>query len=333
MRLRNAGHAVAERVPGRRRPCNKCPSMSRAVVAFAVLSFVAGAACAAYPPTPATSGAAAVASSPGAPASSEQGVSPPSSAVPSAAAAVPAAASVAGPIAPAPSASASASVPSAPPVEPPPPENASSSSACNDQAPQDFLIRGHFLKEHDGNERAIQYRTEQYGYFKGFGRPAPGAEPPSAEVVPTTFMGLPVRMHRRVVPALACVEKEIALSCADHPYTPHALAGIRFRNTYRGGEVTNHAYGIAIDIDPAINTCCGCVPPWNDAPACKRPGKSEYDHMAMPECWVHAFERFGFYWLGHDVLKDTMHFEFLGDPDKILKGSPPAAAPVAGPSR
>jgi hypothetical protein len=38
--------------------------------------------------------------------------------------------------------------------------------------------------------------------------------------------------------------------------------------------------------------------------------------MAMPECWVTAFERYGFYWLGHDELKDTMHFEFLGDPSK-----------------
>ena len=95
------------------------------------------------------------------------------------------------------------------------------------------------------------------------------------------------------------------------------------RNTYRGGEVTNHAYGIAIDIDPSENTCCGCVKPWSDAPACKRVTQSEYDHMAMPECWVHAFERYGFYWLGHDVLKDTMHFEFLGDPDRIIGGQPP----------
>jgi hypothetical protein len=178
------------------------------------------------------------------------------------------------------------------------------------------------LKERTGNERAIQYRTDQYGYFKGFGHPAPDAQAPSAQTVTTKFMGLPIRMHRKVVPALACVEAEIKDACVDHPYTPQALAGIRFRNTYRGGEVTNHAYGIAIDIDPSINTCCGCVPPWNDAPACKRAGKSEYDHMAMPECWVHAFERFGFYWLGHDVLKDTMHFEFLGDPDKIVRVPP-----------
>ena len=34
---------------------------------------------------------------------------------------------------------------------------------------------------------------------------------------------------------------------------------------------------------------------------------------------MHAFERYGFYWLGHDVLMDTMHYEFLGDPDKIRR--------------
>jgi hypothetical protein len=192
-------------------------------------------------------------------------------------------------------------------------------SACNEQTPQPFLIRGNFLKEPHGNERAIQYRTEQYGYFPGFGRPGASKDPPSVNTVETTFMGLPVRMHRKVLPALECVEEEIRRSCAEHPYKPQALAGIRYRNTYRGGEVTNHAYGIAIDIDPAINTCCGCVKPWNDAPLCKRPAKTEYDRMAMPECWVHAFERYGFYWLGHDVLRDTMHFEFLGDPDQILK--------------
>ncbi len=292
------------------------------VVALAMLA--AGAACAASAPTPVTPTSTAT--------------SPPSSSESAGGTTAPIGA-VAPPIASAPGAPAESSDAGASPaVEPKPLEAAApaSTSACNDQAPQDFLIRGNFLKQPTGNERAIQYRTEQYGYFKGFGHPLPGAQPPSAQVVSTTFMGLPVRMHRKVVPALACVETEIARACADHPYTAQALAGIRFRNTYRGGEVTNHAYGIAIDVDPARNTCCGCVPPWNDAPACKRPGKSEYDHMAMPECWVHAFERFGFYWLGHDVLKDTMHFEFLGDPDRIVKGAPTApaalAAPVAAPA-
>ncbi len=136
-----------------------------------------------------------------------------------------------------------------------------------------------------------------------------------------------MQMHRKVVPALRCVEEEIKTACTDHPYKAQALAGIRFRNTYRGGEVTNHIYGIAIDVDPSLNTCCGCVKPWNNAPACQRPAKTEYDRMAMPECWVHAFERYGFYWLGHDVLRDTMHFEFLGDPDRILKTGVAAEGP------
>jgi len=201
----------------------------------------------------------------------------------------------------------------------PPAAPAEPQSACNEQNPQDFLIRGNFLKVPGGNDRAIQYRTDTYGFFPGFGRPSAGSRPASSFAVDTTFMGLPVRMHRKVAPVLPCVEEEIKRTCADHPYTAHALAGIRFKNTYRGGEVTNHAFGIAIDVDPNLNTCCGCVKPWNDAPRCHRPAKTEYDRMEMPECWVHAFERYGFYWLGHDVLQDTMHFEFLGDPDRILR--------------
>jgi hypothetical protein len=216
-----------------------------------------------------------------------------------------------------------------------PPASPVAASACNEQAPQDFLVRGNFLKDKGGNQRAIQWRTEHYGYFSGFGRPDAGARPPSAFLQDTTFMGLTVKMHRKVVPALHCVEEEIKRSCADHPYTARALAGIRYKNTYRGGEVTNHAYGIAIDVDPGLNSCCGCVKPWNEAPACHRPAKTEYDRMAMPECWVHAFERYGFYWLGHDVLRDTMHFEFLGDPDRIAastSSSAVASAPEPAPA-
>jgi hypothetical protein len=239
--------------------------------------------------------------------------------------------------APAPAVADDAGSPATPDASPP-------ASACNEQSPQDFLVRGNFLKVPGGNNRAIQYRTDTYGFVSGFGRPGPDARPVSSSIVDTTFMGLPVRMHRKVVPALACVEEEIKRSCTDHPYTAHALAGIRFKNTYRGGEVTNHMFGIAIDVDPNLNTCCGCVKPWNDAPRCHRPARTEYDRMEMPECWVHAFERYGFYWLGHDVLMDTMHYEFLGDPDKIRRtggagqapssstpASPTAASPAAGP--
>jgi hypothetical protein len=43
-----------------------------------------------------------------------------------------------------------------------------------------------------------------------------------------------------------------------------------------------------------------------------------WEKTSLPRCWVEAFERYGFYWLGRDQLEDTMHFEFLGDPDRIL---------------
>jgi len=41
--------------------------------------------------------------------------------------------------------------------------------------------------------------------------------------------------------------------------------------------------------------------------------------MDMPRCWVGEFERFGFYWLGNDKIEDTMHFEFLADPSRIVR--------------
>ena len=185
-------------------------------------------------------------------------------------------------------------------------------------APSRFLIRSNYLSAPGGNARSVRYRTQQYGAFKDAGAADPGVERAAAFVVPTTFMGLPIRLHRKVVPALKCVEERIRAVCTDHPYAPRALAGIRSRNTYRKGEVTSHVYGIAIDIDPDRNPCCGCVKPWRDVALCRVAARSDFERMVMPECWVHAFESFGFYWLGHDVLRDTMHFEFLGDPDHAI---------------
>lgn len=205
--------------------------------------------------------------------------------------------------------------------------------ACNEQEPQDFLIRGNFnlrgrmdreerLARVAIHERAVRYRTEQYGYFPGFGRPEWNAHPPSHYAVRTKVFGRHVRLHQRILPAVRCAEAEIERACAHVPYTPRALSGIRDRNTYHNNEVSNHVYGIALDIDPHLNTCCGCVAKWQAHPLCKRQVSSIFERMAMPECWVHAFEKYGFYWLGHDTLQDTMHFEFLGDPDRILATPP-----------
>ncbi len=201
--------------------------------------------------------------------------------------------------------------------------------ACREQGPQAFLVRGSwFPKATDADavkagrkmlEDAIKYRTEKYGYFEGFGSPKGNPHPPKHYAKSTSFMGMSAQVHEKIVAPLKCVEAALKASGAGDEYKPRAMGGMRFHNTYKGVEVSNHVYGIAIDIEPDKNTCCGCVKPWNEHPLCKKKVKSVFERMAMPKSWVDTFERFGFYWLGHDVLADTMHFEFLGDPDKVVE--------------
>jgi hypothetical protein len=198
---------------------------------------------------------------------------------------------------------------------------------CAPQPAQDFLVEAHLRAKNLSSARAqrqwwaalqrsIRYRTEQYGFYKGFGSSAWNSRSLQSQMHATKFFGLPVVLHERVIPALRCVELALEHDCGDTPYRPRSLAGARQTNTYFGGDVTNHVYGIALDIDPSVNPCCNCVEPWRSNPRCLG-NKTDFERMAMPRCWVTAFEQYGFYWLGHDELKDTMHFEFLGDPAKI----------------
>lgn len=192
------------------------------------------------------------------------------------------------------------------------------------QSAQPFLIRQNYLKTPGGLAQAVAYRTQNYGYFPGFGDASLNLHPPSYYAVPTTFFGLPVTLNRRIVPALRAVETALRAQCPS--YTPQALSGLRLANTYHDNEVSNHVYGIAIDIDPQRNPCCGCVGHWAGDPICTQPDTGPYSRMAMPECWVNVFEQYGFYWLGHDpTLRDTMHFEFLGVPPVVAGGGGDAA--------
>lgn len=207
-----------------------------------------------------------------------------------------------------------------PPVEPP--------SRCNEQTPQPFLVNAHFdsFNAKGGTARewqqvldkAVRYRTEQYGYVKGFGDETWNASTPSDQASAVTFFGVSVSIHRRVAPALECVETAIRARCTDQPYQPYVLSGLRKRNTYLNGEASNHVYGIALDVDPTRNPCCGCIGEWQASERCQNE-KTKFQRMDMPACWVTQFERFGFYWLGHAKIEDTMHFEFLADPGQIVR--------------
>jgi hypothetical protein len=202
--------------------------------------------------------------------------------------------------------------------------------ACNEQPPQPFLMRASYGFRLDAtaeesqrkkqlHRAAIEYRTRRYGFVEGFGDPSWNALEPRQYTRVSTFFGIRIRMNARVLLALACVEEAIAEECAATPYQPRVLDGLRARNTFHNGEVSNHAYGIAIDIDYDTNPCCGCVPPHSERPLCKEPAATPFERTRIPRCWVDAFTRYGFYWLGHDALEDTMHFEFLGDPAAIAR--------------
>lgn len=206
---------------------------------------------------------------------------------------------------------------------------------CNVQDPQEFLIRANWTTkgymERDEirsrrqvHSRAIRYRTENYGFFEGFGIREWNSRTPLQNAVNLRLFDRPIRLNSRVVDAARCVEQEIARTCQDD-YAPRRLSGIRDRNTYHNGEVSNHVYGIAVDLDPRENTCCNCVKEWRLHPLCQATPRTIFERMTMPACWVEGFEKYGFYWLGHDRLMDTMHFEFLGDPEHILQsdGPPP----------
>ena len=214
------------------------------------------------------------------------------------------------------------------PVAPPRTE-----SACREQPPRAELLRSSYvwspfatLEENRArkalHQAAIRFRTRHYGYVDGFGDPADSSVAPVGLSAIGHFFGVSVRLNRRVLVALRCVEVSILESCPETDYRPRVLDGLRFRNTFHDGEVSNHLYGIALDLDPNENSCCGCVAPLSEWPVCKDPYASREDLTRIPACWVSQFERFGFYWLGNDALADTMHFEFLGDPSRIEAPAP-----------
>ena len=211
----------------------------------------------------------------------------------------------------------------------PPNELPAPLTVCNEQPPQSFLMRHTYVYDQTASpaEReekkalhraAIEYRTRHYGRVPGVGDPSWNPHAASLAVRRAHFFGLPLFMNERVLVALGCVEQHIRRDCRDD-YLPTAVSGWRDWNTFTNGEVSNHRWGIAIDIDYGLNPCCGCIPAISDRPLCKKPVASPFDRTVIPRCWVEVFERYGFSWLGYDQLEDTMHFEFLGDPNRILR--------------
>ncbi|MEI9940981.1 MAG: hypothetical protein WDO69_27505 [Pseudomonadota bacterium] len=90
-------------------------------------------------------------------------------------------------------------------------------------------------------QRSIRYRTEQYGYYSGFGLRAGNPRPLANQMRVATVADLHVVLHERVIPALHCVEQAIERDCPGVPYRPQSLGGTRQNNTYLGGDVSNQS--------------------------------------------------------------------------------------------
>jgi hypothetical protein len=195
---------------------------------------------------------------------------------------------------------------------------------CRYQKPLPFLIRQNFMvgRALDGRKanQATRFRVSHYGRVDGVPYEELNPRTAYSQAKNVRFMGLPLVVHQKIAPVLACVERRLKRDCTkrDEQYRVGAIGGFRTENSYRGAEVSNHLFGIAVDIDPNRNPCCGCVAPWPEHKACQGSAASVFERTELPRCWIDTFERYGFYWLGRDPqLRDTMHFEFLGDPDRI----------------
>ncbi len=110
---------------------------------------------------------------------------------------------------------------------------------------------------------------------------------------PVSFMGNKFQAHKKVVPCLEAVEKDLKAQGEDK-------YKIRLIGAYnpRPGEPLYffHMYGAAIDINWDTNPFCNC------------------ETHDIPEAWVKTFEKYGFFWGGnYRTKKDWMHFEWHGE--------------------
>jgi hypothetical protein len=113
-------------------------------------------------------------------------------------------------------------------------------------------------------------------------------------------MGKKVRVHARVVAPLARVAERLdKLVAAEPPLRRFVspLGGtLNVRKIAGTDRMSAHAYGIAIDLNPALGNY------W-------RWDKGAWKNR-VPQAIVDAFEAEGFIWGGRWAHFDTMHFEF-----------------------
>jgi hypothetical protein len=134
-----------------------------------------------------------------------------------------------------------------------------------------------------------------------------GASPTAVQkaLVVVRLRGVPFSVHQRIEEPLKRVSKrlDIAARAKGGPtldrYFAHPGGTFNWRYIAGTSELSMHAWGIAIDIDPSYAHY------WRNEPEAKRTWKNR-----IPQAIVDAFEAEGFIWGGRWYHYDTMHFEY-----------------------
>lgn len=126
---------------------------------------------------------------------------------------------------------------------------------------------------------------------------------PSREQVHTSFLGMPVRVHRKIAAALERVANRLRAALDQDaslkPFLQHLSGGFAERNIAGTDRPSAHAFGIAIDLDKSMS----------DYWRWQKKGPHRWRNR-IPKAIVDAFEAEGFIWGGRWYHYDTMHFEY-----------------------
>ncbi|NCN05005.1 MAG: M15 family metallopeptidase [Spirochaetales bacterium] len=146
---------------------------------------------------------------------------------------------------------------------------------------------------------------------------APTQETSESQMEWVRFLGLPIQIHPRAVPALRRVDEHIRLAqnssseVQDFIENLDQVWGFFWRPIAGTSRRSMHSYGIAVDLIPGYYG--RRFPYWRWALESGYPywwRLSPRDYWTPPSEIVRAFEEEGFIWGGRWAAFDTVHFEY-----------------------
>ncbi len=130
-----------------------------------------------------------------------------------------------------------------------------------------------------------------------------GGDQVAAQQIRVHFLGLPVRVHRLIAPALgrvaARLEEARKRDRSLEPFLRRLAGGFAERKIAGTDRASAHAFGIAIDLDKSMSDYWR----WQKTKPLRWRNR-------IPQAIVDAFEAEGFIWGGRWYHYDTMHFEY-----------------------